>query len=216
MPKKPPKPIAPTKTPPDTRDADRLGLDRLIFFSDAVFAIAITLLVLDIRLPAGVESQNNRQLLAILLSIWPQYMAYLISFLVIGTIWVSHHRKFRLIKRYDSGLISLNMLLLMVIVFIPFPSQVMSTNGNQTSTILYASTMILASLMMGLIWWHASHHDRLLVEGVDARQRRRETLTPLITIAIFLVSIGISFIDTSITRLLWVLILPASIYFNRY
>ena len=215
MPRKAAKTTTPSKTLPETKETDRLGLDRLIFFNDAVFAIAITLLVLDIRLPVGGDSQDNRQMLATLLSIWPQYLAYLISFLVIGTIWISHHRKFRMIKGYDNRLISLNLLLLLVIVFIPFPSVVLSNSGNQTSTIFYALTMILASLLMALLWRYASYHDRLLVEGVDKKQRRREMLSPLLTISIFLVSIGISFINVGITRLLWILIFPATIFSNR-
>jgi len=72
-----------------------LGLERLVFFSNAVFAIAITLLALDIRLPAGSEMFSDAQLLAALLGIWHKYLAYGISFFVIGTLWIGHHRKFR-------------------------------------------------------------------------------------------------------------------------
>ena len=77
----------------DVSSQDHLGLERLVFFSDAVFAIAATLLALDIRLLAGQEEMDNAQLLTALLGIWHKYLAYLISFLVIGFFWISHHHQ---------------------------------------------------------------------------------------------------------------------------
>ena len=110
---------------------DKTGLERLIFFSDAVFAIAITLLVIDIRLPDTDNILDNAQLTAQLLGMWQQYLGYIISFLVIGTFWTAHHRKFRYIKRYDYRLLFLNLLMLMVIeifytVHVSFKEHVLS------------------------------------------------------------------------------------------
>jgi uncharacterized membrane protein len=128
---------------------DQLGLERLIFFSDAVFAIAITLLALEIRLPAGGESLNDTQLFAQLIGMWHRYLAFFISFSVIGVFWISHHRKFRFIERYDRSLLMLNLLLLMMIAFIPFPSSIISENPNRTATIFYAVTMTLVGFFPG-------------------------------------------------------------------
>ena len=83
---------------------DQIGMERLIFFSDAVFAIAITLLTLEIRLPATDGSLTNAELLQSILAIGPKYIAYIISFLVIGLFWIGHHRKFQLIRKYDGTL----------------------------------------------------------------------------------------------------------------
>lgn len=85
-----------------TSEQDRLGLERLIFFSDAVFAIAITLLALEIRLPASQGTLTNDQLLQDLLALWPKYFSYVLSFLVIGGFWMGHHQKFRLIL-HEAG-----------------------------------------------------------------------------------------------------------------
>ena len=189
---------------------DELGLERLIFFSDAVFAIAITLLALDLRLPGGGESPDNAQLLAQLLEIWPKYLSYVVSFLAIGTFWLGHHRRFRLIKRYDRGLFTLNLLFLMVIAFIPFPTSVISESGNRTATIFYALTMILGGLMLAALWWHASWHNRLTDPRLDVWQARRQFVPMLLTVALFVLSIGLAFLDETLARFSWLLVVPIS------
>jgi uncharacterized membrane protein len=193
-----------------TADQDKLVLERLIFFSDAVFAIAITLLALDIRLPAGGESPNNAQLLTQLLGLWPKYLAYLISFLAIGTLWIGHHRRFRFIRRSDRGLLALNLLFLMVVAFVPFPTSVISESGNRTATIFYALTMILGGLMLAALWWYASWHNRLTDPGLDARQARRQFVPMLLTVALFILSIGLAFLDENLARFSWLLVVPIS------
>jgi uncharacterized membrane protein len=199
----------------DASAQDRLGLERLIFFSDAVFAIAATLLALEIRLPVDQEVMDHAQLLTALLSIWHEYLAYLISFLVIGLFWISHHRKFRFIKRYDHGLLVLNLWFLMTIAFIPFPTSVISEYGDRTGTIFYALTMMLAGLALTAVWWHAAWHNRLLDPHVDARYRRRQFVGLFLTIAVFGLSIGIAFVDDDLAKFSWLLILPVSLAMGR-
>ena len=198
-----------------TTDQDELGLERLIFFSDAVFAIAITLLALDLRLPSGGESPSNAQLLAQLLEIWPKYLAYLVSFLAIGTFWLGHHRRFRFIRRYDGELLTLNLLFLMVIAFVPFPTSVISESGNRTATIFYALTMILGGLMLAALWRHVSWHNRLTDPGLDARQARRQFVPMLLTVALFVMSIGLAFLNESLARFSWLLVVPISRFGQR-
>ena len=134
----PRKVIKPTSHPLEGKQAsseqDQLGLERLLFFSDAVFAIAITLLALEIRLPSLEGSLTNDQLFQDLLAIWPKYFSYALSFLVIGAFWMGHHRKFRFILRYDTNLILLNIFLLMGVAFIPFPTTVIGENENRTAS----------------------------------------------------------------------------------
>lgn len=199
---------------PDNPAQDRFGLDRLVFFSDGVFAIAITLLVLEIRLPGG-QALDDAQLLAGLLEIWHKYLAYAISFLVIGTFWISHHRKFRYIRRYDGRLLMFNLFFLMVVAFIPFPSSVISETSNSTATIFYALTMVLAGFWMAALWSYASRNNRLTDPHLDAPTRRRELARPLTTSLLFLVSIGIALINGDVARLSWFLILPLTLYANR-
>jgi uncharacterized membrane protein len=196
----------------DAFERNRMGLDRLIFFSDAVFAIAITVLVLDIRLPPGGDIANNQQLLRMLIGLWPKYLAYFISFWVIGLYWISHHRKFLVIRRADSRLLRLNLLLLMLIAFMPFPTSVMSQNGSRTATVFYALVMALGGLLLALLWWHAAHNHHLVDPQLDKRFIRQEVVTPLATVAVFLISIGIAFLDQGLARLLWLLLIPVSLF----
>jgi uncharacterized membrane protein len=185
----------------EATDPNHLGMERLIFFSDAVFAIAITILVLEIRLPAGTEASNDIELFHTLVGLWHQYLAYVISFFVIGNYWISHHRKFLLIRRFDILLLLLNLLLLMVIAFIPFPTAVISENGNRTATIFYALVMSLAGLMVAAIWWHASSKNHLIDPHLNRQRLWRETAAPLATVAVFLLSIVIALFDETVAKL---------------
>jgi uncharacterized membrane protein len=194
---------------------DQLGLERLIFFSDAVFAIAITLLALEIRLPETDELLNNSQLSVQLAGMWQEYLAYIISFLVIGTFWMAHHRRYRYIKRYDNKLMFLNLLMLMVIAFIPFPSSVISKYPDRSATIFYALTMAIVGFLLAGIWWYASHNNRLVDPDLDVKQRQRQFIAPLLTSTVFLLSIGIAFLNADLSRLSWVLTLLTSWYANK-
>jgi uncharacterized membrane protein len=196
------------------RGDDHLSLERLIFFSDAVFAIAITLLALEIRLPYTDATLTNNELAKSLLEIWPKYLGYGISFLVIGSFWVGHHRKFRHIKRYDGNLLLINLIFLMVIAFIPFPASVISEFGNRTATIFYASVMVLASLLSAALWAYTSNHNRLTDPMMDSQNRLIESKRTLAVSMIFLLSIGIAFINDDLAKVFWLLILVTTLIFR--
>jgi uncharacterized membrane protein len=194
---------------------DQLGMERLVFFSDAVFAIAITLIVLEIRLPITDGSISDAQMFPILVGMWHKFLAYVISFLVVGIFWMGHHRKFRYIKRYDSTLLFLNLLMLMGIAFLPFPSSIISEYPYRIVTIFYAFVLMLSSIFSVIIWWYASRNNRLIDPNLDQKQRRRQFINPFATALIFLLSIGVAFIDVNLARFCWLLIFPVSIYVNR-
>ena len=121
--------------------------ERLVFFSDGVIAIAITLLVLDIRLPELPAQADSAALAAALLEIVPKIAAYALSFLVVGELWYVHHMRFTYINRCDARLIWLNLLFLMTIGFVPFASSVLSEHPNATAYALYDGTMALAAVL---------------------------------------------------------------------
>jgi uncharacterized membrane protein len=205
MAKKTSKSNRPAGDPPS--EHDRFGMERLLFFSDAVFAIAITLLALEIRLPASEEHLTNDMLLQRLLSIWPRYLSYVVSFLVIGLFWMGHHRKFRFIQRYDPNLLRLNLLLLLGIAFVPFVSAILGEYGNRTATIFYALIMTLIGLLHTAVWVYSARHHRLIDSGFSSRQIRDETWRALVVPGIFLLSVGLAFVDSSATvaKLSWLL-----------
>ena len=191
-------------------ELNQLGLERLVFFSDAVYAIAITLLVIDLRLPPGSGELDNTGLTKALFLMLPQFFSYILSFLVIGSFWNNHHFKFRYIRRYDRRLITLNLLLLMTIAFIPFPTAVLGESGNATATILYACAIIMPSLLSALEWRYAVHSG-LVLEGTPPRVKRRQTIRPLITALVFALSIPVALYDPLLGKLFWALLIPISL-----
>jgi len=199
----------------DVIEKDSFGLERLIFFSDAVFAIAITLLALDIRLPTPEGTLSDAALGRELLIIWPKYLSYVISFLVIGLFWIGHHRKFRYIQHYDRYLIMLNLLFLMSVAFVPFPTSLISEYGNRTATIFYAISITLAGLLLMCLWWYASSNFRLISANISLRQRRIETLRTLVIPVIFSLSIGLAYLDPDLAKFFWLLGIPASLILQK-
>lgn len=205
----------PNELKQDSPTQNRFAIERLVFFSDAVFAIAITILVLDIRLPAGVDAASSRELLLSLAGLWPKYLAFFVSFWVIGLSWTSHHRKFLYVQRVDYQLLALNLLMLMMIAFIPFPTAIMSENVSFTATAFYALTMILTSLSGLILWRHAARNHRLIDPNLGRRQIWREASVPLVTAAIFTLSIGVAALDAGLARVCWILVFPVAFFLRR-
>jgi len=197
--------------PPDVLkdEQDHLGLERLIFFSDAVFAIAITLLALEIRLPVGQEIRTDGELLAALMGIWPRYLSYIVSFLVIGMYWMAHHRMFRAIARYDRHMLFLNLLLLLCIGFVPFPTAILGEYTGSVATIFYALTMVVIGLVSALLWWYANGERRhLLVTPLAAAELQAGRLRSLAAPTVFLVSIAITLWNDDAAKLSWIALAP--------
>ena len=164
--------IATTSRPDDPAGTARgFGAERdparLVFFSDAVFAIAVTLLVLEIRPP-----QDTGHLLHGLAALWPSYLAYAISFLLIGQVWANHHVMFDHIRSADRTVLFLNTVLLMDLAFLPFAAAVLSaafsTGHGQRTVVVYGITFEVAAILFNAIWGYARHHQRLLATTMDA------------------------------------------------
>ena len=145
---------------------------RIEAFSDGVFAVAITLLVLNIKIP-GLDLSNDKQVWTQLLSEWPMLAAYATSFATIGVMWLNHHRLYSHIKRTDTGLLLLNLLLLLVIVFIPVPTalvaEYLARPDIHAAALLYSGTNVFLAICFNLLWRYASYHNRLLGKNVNTR-----------------------------------------------
>ncbi len=139
-------------------------------FSDGVFAIAITLLILAVGIEQALaEGGLGRQLL----DLWPAYIAYSVSFLTIGIMWVNHHAVFRQFARVDRTLLLLNILLLMLIAFVPFPTRIVaeharSADDRQAAALLYGTTMTITAILFFSVWYYGSR--RLLRPDADRRE----------------------------------------------
>ena len=145
--------------------------DRLEAFSDGVIAIAITLLILEVRVPTETAVEEAGGLGQALLKLWPSYLGYLLSFVIIGIMWANHHEIFRHIARTDHYLVLINLLFLFCIGFVPFPTALMADNlghdGERTAVIVYAGWFLLTALAYNLLWWYPSHDGRLLAPDAD-------------------------------------------------
>lgn len=171
---------------------------RLETFSDGVFAIAITLLVLEIRVPHVEESES---LLVALLGLWPSYVGYAVSFLQIGVIWANHHNRFRLLERSDHVLLFLNILFLMCVAFIPFPTALLaeyiqgSEGERQTAIAVYSGTLAVTGIFFTLLWLYAAKDYRLVNRDLDSRLLRAMTRRYLIGAALYIVAFAIAFVS---------------------
>lgn len=180
------------------------GTDRMQFFSDAVFAIALTLLVLDLRLP----DTATADLLSALLDLWPQYFAFALSFVIIALNWISHHAKYRVIVRYDGRLLRLNFVLLFLIALVPFPTSVLSEYAPETpAVVFYAATVAALSIVQLLTWTYAVRAG-LTTKDVDAALFRYMVLNILPAPIVFLLSIPLAFLDPGIAMYSWFAIIP--------
>ncbi|WP_433502763.1 TMEM175 family protein [Pseudonocardia halophobica] len=139
---------------------------RTVAFSDGVFAITVTLLVLEIRPPEG-----GRTLLHELLALWPSYLAYAVTFLFIGQVWANHHVMFDHIRAADRLVLLLNTLLLMIVAFLPFATSVLaealrSADDQRVAVVFYGLAFAVTALMFNAIWRYARRH-RLLRDSID-------------------------------------------------
>jgi uncharacterized membrane protein len=173
----------------DQLGADGLTAGRVEAFSDAVMAIAITLLVLQLG-----EGREGDTLADRLGDQWPLYASYLLSFVNIGTIWLNHHSIFSRLRSVDHGLALLNLLLLLVISALPFPTKVLgdalqgATFADQrTAALLYAGTFLAAATVFCALWLWASRGRRLLQRQMCDQAIRLRTERMVIAIPLFLI-----------------------------
>jgi uncharacterized membrane protein len=140
------------------------GTGRLEAFSDGVFAIAATLLVLEFSAGSG------RNLGHQLLHLWPAYLAYVTSFVTIGIIWINHHHTVSLMGRTDRTMLFINNLLLLTIAFLPFPTKLVGDylrhGGEEASVLAYAGTLVIMATLHQFWWQYARRNRRLIAEDV--------------------------------------------------
>jgi len=186
-------------------EAAEEGIGRILALSDGVFAIAMTLLILEIALPATRPLDLPKELLAL----WPRYLAYVLSFVVIARFWVAHHVAFRLIARYDTALVWLNLLLLMFVSFLPFPTAVVGAhNGSPAAAVLYAAAVVLTGTASAAYWWYASGRGRLLRPDVGAARVRALRARGLSSPVFFALTLPIAAFAPYAAEILWFLVFP--------
>jgi uncharacterized membrane protein len=185
------------------------GLERIIFFSDAVFAIAITLLAIDVRLPVLPPHLTNDALLRALGDLRPEIFAFVISFVVIAAFWVGHYRTFRVIVQTDGRLITINLAFLFCIAALPFPTSVLAGQGDLVvAVVFYAAFGVVTGLASTLLWIYpvrAGLVSPTVTPDIAKRVRYRALVVPVV----FAASIPVAFIAPYVAELFWVLMVPA-------
>ncbi len=184
-----------------------LSIGRIEAFADGVFAIVITLLILDIRVPQVHDEPIGPQLIRELTNMWPKYLAYAMSFIIVGVYWVGHHAQFRFIRHANRTLLWINILFFMCVAFVPFSAALIGEyRHEQIAVVIYGVNLIVVGACLYLHNWYATHNHRLVDADLSAQQieasKRRILMAPLIC----LVAIGLSFISTTMSIILYLLL----------
>lgn len=181
---------------PQDKKGAFFATNRIEALTDGVFAIVMTLLVLELRIPEIADSVVPAELPRDLLELWPKFSSYTVSFVVLGIMWISHHRTFHYIKRCDYKLLWVNLAFLMLVGLIPFSTSLIGNYATaQLPFVVYAIHLFLIFLMRFTLWTYAIGKYRLVMRDIDPHLL---TTCKLITIGgsfIMLLAIGISFIN---------------------
>ena len=200
---------------PTAADHD-LDYERLLFFSDAVFAIAITLLIIEVRLPALPEHATDADAAAALERIAPAIFAYVLSFATIGLYWLGHWRRYRYIERIDERLVGLNLVQLALVAFIPFPTAMMGDHGDLALVVAIYALSLSAAWVLGPLTWLYAWRAGLVRAGVAAGYVRLAAMRGVAVPLVMLASLPfMPLIGPSRIGLTWILIVPVQIVLSR-
>ncbi|WP_354637108.1 TMEM175 family protein [Kitasatospora camelliae] len=184
----------------DQATAGTTDSGRVEAFSDGVFAIAITLLILEINVP---EAHNGSELWHALAEQWPSYCAYVVSFLVIGVMWVNHHTVFTYIARVDRTLVFLNLLLLLVVAALPFPTALVAENlrepdASNVAAAVYGMVMVAHAVTFVLFWYYVTRTGHCFDERVDVRAARATRARFSLGLIVYPVTVGLAFVSAAL------------------
>lgn len=183
------------------REGNEIEFSRIVAFSDGVFAIAITLLVLNLTIEKGF---SGSELTEELLNNWDNLVAYAISFAVIGRFWIVHHRFFSEVRAFDGRLLGLNLLYLGWVVLIPFSSQVLGDYGGETPSVVVYSVNLAAVVLVGL--WMSVDARRRGLTAIDDETHREARVRSAYIAGIFLLSIPLGFVAPRAAPYFWLLL----------
>ena len=195
---------------PDDAAAVRRDVDRVVAFSDGVFAIAITLLIVSIDVPAVNPDHLGHAVHELL----PEVGTYALSFIVVGLYWMAHHRTFRSVIRVNRTLLWINLFLLGSVALLPLPTELLGKYGETTlATVIYAGSIVLVGAWSVLIWWYLNHAG--LVSPLAPDLVRLGSLRAAIPPSVFALSIPIAFVNPGWAKLFWLTIWPVNAVVER-
>jgi uncharacterized membrane protein len=193
------------------RDDGGRGVGRTLALSDGIFAIAMTLVAFQIQVPL-LSHKNVSQLAGKLGGLTDHYVSFFITFAVIGFLWLAHHRLFRYVERCDDALMLVNLLFLMVVAALPFPSAVLGDYASQRpAVLLYASSMSLAGILLTALTLVA-HRRGLLFPGTPADSLRMSLWRSASTVIVFTLSIPVAIVAPTVTPYTWLVLIPMRMF----
>ncbi len=197
--------------------SDRWGTGRIEAFSDGVFAIAITLLVLEISVPeSGFEDLWNG-----IADQWPSYLGYATSFLTIGGLWFAHHGIFRRLTDADANVMRLNILLLMLVSFLPFPTKLVAealektTSAERAAVIFYGLVLFAISATINALWRYVAAHRDLLEPDVTDEDVAAITLATAPNMAFYVVVVLLALLAPQVAAFGYLLIAVVGVFRQR-
>lgn len=195
---------------------NKISLNHIVSFGDAVFAFAITIMALSIDVPSFPPNLPESQVLSELLKILPQLGIYFISYIVIGIFWIKYHVVFNQIKNSHSIIVWLNLLFLFMITLVSFGTALHMENSDyHTVFVVYTIILVATGLLLSLIWIYADRKKLLLDYNINKKQRQLYYIRNSIPTIVFTSSIGISYIDMYTAQMFWIAIFPLQILLTR-
>ncbi len=193
----------------ESKDKENYGLNRVLALTDGVFAIAATLLVVDLFVPTLSPDATSADLWNALSGEFHTFLAYLLSFFILGVWWNAHHRHYSLIRNSDAKLRWLNLFLLLWIGLLPFFTKILAEYGPlQSAVALYALDQGAAGLCVMLSWLYASKNHRLVDKSLPQETIKTILMRSAIAPIIFFASIGFSFINPYAAYVTWIVLMP--------
>ncbi len=186
---------------------DSMKTNRLEALIDGTFAIAMTILVFDLKVPEIAETLVHEQIAQKLFNLWPSFVGYFISFILLGVYWVGQHNIFKYIKHTDRAHLWINVFFLAVVCLLPFTTSLLSKYGSeQIVEIIYGANLILIGLFSFLNWDYATIHHRLVDHAIDERLVALVKKRILVAPVVCLIAMVVSFFASGISFIIYILI----------
>lgn len=184
-----------------------LGTSRLAALADGIFAVAMTLLVLNLQVPHIPAELAGGRLPRALLDLWPKFLSYALSFVVVGVYWVGQHNQFHYIRRVDRPFMWINIVFLMGIAVIPFSAALMGEYVHQEIAVaIYGLNLVVVGALLYLIWWYATANHRLVDQDLTESVIQAGGRRVLAGVVLYLLAVGLSFLSTSMSVALYILV----------
>jgi uncharacterized membrane protein len=185
----------------------QLGRNRIEALADGVFAVAMTLLVLDIKVPELQPPLAAAELPLKLLALWPKFLSYTVSFVILGVYWVGHHVQLSFIRRADRPLLWINILFLLWVALVPFSTALLSEYANTRLAIaIYGANLIAIGLTLALHWWYATTKRRHVDPDIDSGLVRAAMHRTLMAPLVYILAIVLCFFNTGVSLALYALV----------